>query len=234
MLSLDLKKAAEKLGIKADFESLPSGLHENPAQLRILVQQIINTVSNNRYDRIVIGYGICGQGTAGLKASKLPLVIPQVHDCISLFLGSDSAYKEQFKTCPGTYYFTAGWFGPNAEPPRPRNFPTGLNPAKNRSPSYSKEESELITDFFSGWQKNYSRAVFINTAAEQGGKAEEYAKKTAEKYGWKYEQIPGSTRLFEKLLTADKSNDEILLAPPGFTIVFNPQTGKLQALPITP
>lgn len=230
MLSLDLKKAAEKLGIKADFELLPAGLHENPDQLRILIQQIINTVSNNGYDRIVIGYGICGQGTTGIKAGKLPLVIPQVHDCISLFLGSDAAYKEQFKTCPGTYYFTAGWFGPNAEPDEQRNFPIGLNPAQNRSLSYSKEESELIKEFFSGWQKNYSRAVFINTAAEQGKKAEEYAKKTAEKYDWKYEEIPGNARLFEKMLTADKSDDEILLVPPDSTIVFNAQTGKLQAI----
>jgi len=234
MLSLDLKKAAEKTGIEADFESLPSGLHENPAQLRILVQQIINTVSNNGYDRIVIGYGICGQGTAGLKAGKLPLVIPQVHDCISLFLGSDAAYKEQFKKCPGTYYFTAGWFGPNAEPDGQRNFPIGLNPAQKRSISYSKDQSELVKEFCSGWQKIYSRAVFINTAAEQGKKAEEYAKKTAEKFGWKYEQIPGSARLFEKMLTADKSDDEILIVPPGFTIVFDAVAGKLQALPITP
>jgi hypothetical protein len=156
------------------------------------------------------------------------------YGCVSLFLGSDAAYREQFKTCPGTYYFTAGWFGPNAEPKEQRNFPTGLNPAQKRSISYSKDQSELIREFCSGWQKNYSRAVFINTGGEEAKKAEEYAKTTAEKFGWKYEEIPGSTKLFEKMLTADKSDDEILLAPPGFTIVFNPQTGKLQALPITP
>jgi hypothetical protein len=232
MLGADLKKAAERLGIKADFEILPSGLHENPAQLRILVQQIINTISNNGYDRIVIGYGICGQGTAGLKASKLPLVIPQVHDCISLFLGSDAAYKKQFEKCPGTYYFTVGWFGPNAEPDGQRNFPIGLNPVQKRSLSYSKDQTKLIKNFFSGWQKNYSRAVFINTGGEEAKKVEEYAKKTAEKFGWKYEEITGSPRLFEKLLTADKSDDEILLVPPGFKIVFNAHTGKLQAIGI--
>ncbi|MDD5134773.1 MAG: DUF1638 domain-containing protein [Phycisphaerae bacterium] len=230
MLGADLKKAAERTGIKADFEILPAGLHETPAQLRILIQQIINTVSNNGYGRIVIGYGVCGQGTAGIRAGKLPLVIPQVHDCISLFLGSDSAYKEQFKTCPGTYYFTAGWFSPNAEPGEHRNFPIGLNPAQNRSLSYSKEESELIADFFSGWQKNYTRAVFINTSDEQGKKVEEYAKTTAEKFGWKYEEITGNPRLFEKMLTTDKNDDEILIVPPGFKIVFDPQAGKLEAI----
>jgi len=34
------------------------------------------------------------------------------------------------------------------------------------------------------------------------------------------------------MLTADESDDEIILVPAGFKIVFNAVSGKLEALPI--
>lgn len=229
VLSLDLQQAAEKLKIKVDFEFLQSGLHENPAELRRQIQQVIDMISKaGGYDRIVIGYGVCGLGTVGLQAQSVPLVIPQVHDCIALFLGSDAAYREQFKKCPGTYYFTAGWFEKNVEP-NGQKCQIGLNPAQKYGGLYNAQDAQMIEEFVSGWQKNYSRAVFIDTAVSRAEAIEEYAKNTAEKFGWKYEKITGSTRLLEKLLLGRKSNDEVLVVPAGFGTVFNASLGRLEA-----
>jgi len=109
VLKLDLRQTAQKLGINADFKFLESSLHDTPEKLKSELQQAIDAIEPEKYDRIVVGYGICGQGTDGIVAGKLPLVIPQMHDCISLFLGSAAKYKEQFEKYPGTYYFIAGW-----------------------------------------------------------------------------------------------------------------------------
>jgi hypothetical protein len=36
-------------------------------------------------------------------------VVSKVDNCIAIFLGSEKAYKAQFRTEPGTYYLTKGW-----------------------------------------------------------------------------------------------------------------------------
>jgi N-methylhydantoinase A/oxoprolinase/acetone carboxylase beta subunit len=228
VLSADLQRAAEKAEIRADFEFLESGLHENPAGLRRQIQQVIDRISSSGCSRIVIGYGICGLGTAGLLAKSVPLVIPQVHDCIAIFLGSDEAYRKQFKKCPGTYYFTAGWFEKNVEPDG-QKFQIGFNPAQKCDASYSTQDAKIINDFFSSWRKNYTRAVFIDTAVSRAEGIEEYARNTAEKFGWKYEKIAGSTKLLEKMLTAEKSDDEVLFVPAGFGTIFDVSAGRLEA-----
>jgi hypothetical protein len=227
VLSLDVQQAAKNANVKADFEFLPFGLHETPAQLGSEVQKTIDKVSDSGvYDRIVLGYGICGKGTEGLKAGKIPLVIPQAHDCITLFLGSDAAYKDQFEKYPGTYYFTAGWFDEN--PNYEESLRIGLNVEKFGK-TYKAEELKIIEQFLAGWQKNYSRAVFVRNAGDKGDdKYRQITKEIAEKYGWKYEEFTGNTRLLEKLLVSKKSDEEILVVRPGTSLVFNAVTGKLE------
>ncbi|MFA6185851.1 MAG: DUF1638 domain-containing protein [Phycisphaerae bacterium] len=228
VLKPEMQKTAQKLGIEADFKFLESTLHDTPEKLKIELQQAIDAVSPEQYDRIILGYGICGQGTDGITAGKLPLIIPQMHDCISLFLGSAAIYKEQFEKCPGTYYFTTGWLDKGSGPDDLRRW------LMQSSPGHSEQEiTTLIEEFFSGWQKNYTRAVFVNTGSERADECRKLAQATAEKYGWKYEEMAGSTKFFEKLLLAEKTDDEILIVPSGFKIIFNAVSGKLEALPIT-
>ena len=225
VLKLDLQQAAQKLGINADFKFLESSLHDTPEKLKSELQQAIDSVCPGQYARIAVGYGICGQGTDGIRAGKLPLVIPQIHDCISLFLGSAAKYKEQFEKHPGTYYFTAGWLEKGTGPDNMQKWLLQTCPGHSE-----KEIQELMDEFFSGWQKNYTRAVFIETGADNDDDCRKLAKNTAEKYGWKYEEMAGSTKFFEKLLIAEKTDDEILLVPVGFKIVFNAVSGKLEAV----
>ena len=227
VLGLDVRQAAKKANIKADFEILPFGLHETPAQLSREVQKTIDKVSDSgNYNRIVLGYGICGKGTEGLKARNIPLIIPQAHDCITLFLGSDAAYKEQFEKYPGTYYFTAGWFDEN--PNYETSIQIGLNVEKFGK-TYKAEDLKIIEQFLTGWQKNYSRAVFVRNAGDKDDdNYRQITKEIAEKYGWKYEELTGSTRLLEKLLVSKKSDDEILVVQPGMSLTFNAVTGRLE------
>ena len=230
IISPDLQRAADRANIEAEFEFLHFGLHNTPAELTRQVQQAIDRVSQKSgYGRIILGYGICGQGTASIKARKIPLVIPQAHDCITLFLGSDAAYKEQFQKCPGTYYFTKGWFDEN--PNYETTLRIGLN-IETPGKTYTQDELQIVEQFLAGWQKNYSRAVFVRASNDDDDENyRQIAKNVADNYGWKYEEIIGNTRLLEKLLVAEKTDDEILFVEPGFTLNFDPSAGRLESLP---
>jgi hypothetical protein len=96
---------------------LPQGLHDTPQKLREEVSKKILEVENaweenpyrRRPDAIVLGYGLCGKGISGIKAGRLPLVIPRTDDCIGLLLGSQQRYLEYFDKYKGIYWFSPGW-----------------------------------------------------------------------------------------------------------------------------
>jgi hypothetical protein len=49
-------------------------------------------------------------------------------------------------------------------------------------------------------------------------------------YGWNYEEMVGSGELFEKMLVAEKSDDDILVIEPGQSIVFSEIEGRLEII----
>ncbi len=236
VMELDFAVLAEKLGQQLSCEYLEAGLHATPAELRRQLQHRINIVSDKEtMDRIVIGYGICGRGVVGIKARNVPLVVPRVHDCISLFLGSNAAYKEQFTKCPGTFYISAGWYDKKVQPLRQ---PNRKEPFQNRdaelarlTPKYGAENAEAIVDFLSSWQRNYQRAVFIDTGSGDRETYESYAKAMAAEFGWEYERVEGNQSLLEQALTVPQSTPELLCVPPEHVIRFDPIAGGIIAVP---
>ena len=235
VLAIDIKRIAKNLGIEITTEFLEGGLHENPRQLRRNLQESIDRASSEgNYSKIAVGYGLCGQGTSGIRAGNIPLAIPKVHDCISLFLGSDEAYRKEFSQYPGTYYVSAGWIEEKVYPKSRRNQHeqfTEITDYSDLAHKYGDENAHAIIEFMNRWKKNYQRAAFINTGAGEISKLRSYAKAMAEEFGWKYEEITGNLSLLEKMILSDATNDEILIVPPGHTTFYNSMTGTLEAVP---
>jgi len=237
VLALDIKHAAKKLGMNVGYKFLEGGLHERPDLLRTKLQEAIDQVSaSGRCSRIIIGYGVCGRGTVGIQARNVTLAIPKVHDCIALFLGGDAAYKEQFKKYPGTYYISAGWYEEKTEPLSQRRQSVHYGSEKLHYDElvtrYGEAAAKETFRFLNTWQKNYQRAVCIETEAAVSKEHKRYAREMAAEYGWKYEEIPADRALIEKLLTADKSTDEILMVHPEHVIQFDALHSTLSANPI--
>ena len=93
-----------------DIEFLPQGLHDLPASesMRERIQEKIDEMEEkDDYDYVILAYGLCSRGVEGLKAKNAQLVIPMVHDCIPLLLGSFEL-KENLDN-GGTYYLSRGW-----------------------------------------------------------------------------------------------------------------------------
>src|SRR6476620_3424328 len=77
-----------------DFEFLTQGLHDHPNLGRDEVQKRVDAIPEGKYDAVLIGYALCGNIIAGLRATHTPLVIPRAHDCITFFLGSKERYQQ--------------------------------------------------------------------------------------------------------------------------------------------
>ena len=235
VLSLDFEKIQSELGIDMSVEYLPGGLHETPKKLKEELQERIDVASKNDVaDMLAIGYGICGRGTVGIKARNIPLAIPKVHDCISLFLGSDREYRKQFLECPGTYYVSAGWVNEKVTPQE--HCKTCQVTSDNGSDlgalieKYGQENAEDIEYFLSSWQRNYERAAFIDTGvSHRSEKYIELAKKMASDYGWKYERLEGTHNLLKSLIKTRSTSDEILIVPPKYTTVWDSMGKGLSA-----
>ena len=93
-----------------DIEFLSQGLHDiESTEMCARVQQAVDAADPEKYDAVLIGFGLCNNGLVGLTAHSLPLIVPRAHDCITLFLGSKERYQQIFDENPGTYFKTTGW-----------------------------------------------------------------------------------------------------------------------------
>jgi N-methylhydantoinase A/oxoprolinase/acetone carboxylase beta subunit len=241
VLAVDLEAITKRLGLSVTTTFLPGGLHNNPHELHLRLQKAIDAASDPaKADWIAVGYGVCGRGTVGLQARGVPLAIPQVHDCIALFLGSDRAYREQFAKYPGTYYFSAGWVEEKVRPWSSEE----KEPGECRSPlahdletlerQHGRENAEAIRDFLNSWHHNYQRAAFIDTGEGRGRRDRyaEMAKAMATEFGWAYEEIPGTHELLTRLLVAPGTTEGILVVPPGHATLYDAAQRRLRAVPV--
>ncbi|MBI9104208.1 MAG: DUF1638 domain-containing protein [Spirochaetales bacterium] len=237
VLETELTRAAEKNNITVVNEYLEAGLHDNPKRLALELQAAIDNTDReiiegkSEYDAILIGYGICGGGTLGLQAGSIPLIIPRVHDCISLFLGSSKLYQKEFAGNPGSLYMTRDWYEHKTQPVSVKgksreagnrndwNIIAGYKDIKDK---YGQENAENIYEFLNSWQKNYTRSVFIDNGEGENSKYADYARSLASGLNWEYKRIEGSSLFFDSMVTERSSGDDILIVPPGHIIAWDP------------
>lgn len=223
VLAADLKHLVPTLGREINLHFLPGGLHSTPERLRIELQKAIDEISGREAPaRIVIGYGVCGRGAVGLHARTVPLVIPRVHDCIALFLGSDAEYRRQFAAHPGTYYLSAGWVEEKGDGGPRRNMGSDgaahplYNTYEQLAEAYGTENADYIRDFMQSWTRNYTRSAYIDTGI--GQQKDHYAQKASDmacRFGWEYARLDGTHDLLHEALTTTVTSDAILVVPPG-------------------
>lgn len=80
---------------RVDFRFFDFGLHRTPENMSKALQIEIDRASEQDYEAIIMGYGLCSNGIVGILVRKQPLIIPRVHDCIPLFLGSYERHQDQ-------------------------------------------------------------------------------------------------------------------------------------------
>jgi hypothetical protein len=197
-----------------DVKFLPAGLHDSGAQaMRHQLQSEIDAINCSRYDAIVLGYGLCGTGIAGLKAPAIPLVIARAHDCITLLMGSRLKYAEYFAANPGVYFRSVGWMERGGEL---HDQPAAGGLGEDRGAliaKYGEEAGQFLYEEATRYRRAYSQLTYIRTGSElDEGFAEQAEAEAAEK-NWTYAEFAGDLGLFRRLLAGDWQSDFVVVAP---------------------
>lgn len=201
-----------------DIELFAKGLHNEPADLRARLQARIDQLSGAAYDAILMGYGLCGQATAGLIARDKPLVIPRAHDCITLFLGSRERYQYQFNNFPGTYWYAHDYIersdGSSGALSLGSGSTTGLDKTyEEYVAKFGVDNADYLMEVLGAWQQHYKRAAYIELGVADGSVVEGTAQAEAERRGWVFDRVAGDLVLIRRLLEGDWDGDVLVVQP---------------------
>jgi hypothetical protein len=203
-----------------DIELLQFGLHNQPDNLRSLLQEKIITATG--YDTIVLVYGLCGQSTAGLRAGSVPLVITRCHDCITLFLGSRERYTDQFMNYPGTYWYSQDYIeraeGGNTALAIGSGADGGSgiqNTYEEYVKKYGADNADYLMEVMGAWQQHYKRAVYLDMGIGDSTSVADIAQAEAARRGWTFERLAGDLVLIRRLLWGEWDPADFLVLQPG-------------------
>lgn len=180
---------------------LEFGLHQSPDRLRERLQVEIDRAPAGH--TILLGYGLCGTGVSGVRASHNRIVIPRVHDCIALFLGSREAHETHAAQEAGTYYLTKGWLELEQHGP--------LTEYDRLVKKFGAERGPEIARMAFAY---YTRLALINTGNYDIERYRNLAQRTAMLYELRFEELPGSQALVQALAAGDW-DDRFLVFEPG-------------------
>ena len=206
-----------------ELDFLPKGLHDlGVDKMQPRLQEHIDAADTADCDAILLVYGLCNNGAAGLTARQTRLVIPKAHDCITLFMGSRERYQRLFAAHPGTYYYTTGWLernDPDHAGDETIQRKLGLFcQYEELVAKYGEDNAHYIMETMGDATAHYNRMVFIAMGVEGEHAFENLARQRAQEKGWTFEVIPGSLSVLRKLLYGDW-DDDVLIIEPGQRIV---------------
>jgi hypothetical protein len=199
------------------------GLHNTPKRLQEMLQKEIDEIQDTQYDAILLAYGLCGLATHGIKTTKLPLVIPRAHDCITLYLGSRKRYQEEFTAYPGTYWYSLDYLQRNEVDNMVAlgaSTQATLDAAyEEYIKKYGKENADYLMKVMGSWQTHYTRAVYIQMHSGEDDTFERQAQEAASQHGWTFQRLHGDRHLLNQLIRGEWPEEDFLVLPPGNTII---------------
>jgi hypothetical protein len=205
------------------------GLHDHPDRLRTTLQENLDSLdARSDLDAVVLAYGLCGRGTAGLRAGRHPLVMARAHDCITLFMGSKEAYAEHQRQCPSCYYYTPGW-NRNRRVPGPEKLETLQ---AEWSAKFDADAVEFLVECEREQWAAHNRATYVDLGTADGPAAADYARRCADWLGWQFEQLRGDPALFRDLLWGNWDAERFQIVLPGQQLEHAPDERIVRADPV--
>lgn len=204
-----------------DLEFTQKDAHENSAALRGLIQEKIDGASEGQYDAILLGYGLCGNGTVGLVARSTQLVLPRAHDCCTLFLGSRLKFKEHFSQNPSQPFTSVGYMERGDSDVRTSDLreTLGLNRTfEEYAALYGEDNARYIMETLYPaftMDKHGERVVFIRVPETDTGDWAARFQEKAERKGKEFVELEGSIELIKRLVHGQWGPEEFLVVPPG-------------------
>ena len=240
-LCREMNAAAARSPHAVEIEFLPKSLHSlGAAAMQARLQEAVDNAGVAPYDAILFGYGLCGNGTAGLTSRTIPLIIPRAHDCIALLMGGRERYRAYCAEHPGVYYRSTGWLehGQELEPAtleRVRERTGSGFSAEELVRRYGCDNGRYLYETLHEYERNYRQLTYIATGLEPDGSFEARARREAAGHGWQFESVRGNLGLFTRLVLGNWDEEEVLIVPPGWRVKASYNGGILEKekIPIT-
>ena len=225
----ELSAAVAKCAHPVEVSWLPQGLHDTPDLLRARINGTIDAIeradaeapARRRLDAIVLCYGLCGGGLDGVRAGRLPLVVPRADDCIGILLGSQKRYLDYLAARAGIYWYTPGWIE-YADTPSRVYYDAKL---RDYTARFGAENAQWLLEQENTWIGAYESGIYIAPPACPSGAFEAFAQDAARTYGWRFETVLGSAGWLEALLSGGWDARRFAVCPPGETLsrTYGPQ-----------
>ena len=195
------------------LEKLPQGLHNEPNNLRIKLQAVVDRIEAEfpEVETIVAGYGLCSRGTEGVSTKRCRFVIPRAHDCITLLLGSKERYAEYVREHPGTYWYSPGWNRHHIPPGKERYDTLRAQYVEK----FGEEDADYLMEEEQHWFSTYDRATFVDLRVLPSDQDQTFTQNCATWLGWNYDRQVGNPALIQALLSGDWNDDQFVILNPG-------------------
>ncbi|MGD0229213.1 MAG: DUF1638 domain-containing protein [Syntrophorhabdales bacterium] len=163
---------------------LEMALHVHPEKLKEAIKEQINSIKDE-IDAVFLGYGFC-QSLRGIENEvDVPVVMPQLDDCIAILFTPERYAAEKRKEV-GTWFMTPGWADAGADMVIKELY-------LDRAKKYGKDPLEMARRLFT----HYRRGIFIDTDV---GESEHFAAKAeafCKDFNLKLERTASSSKILE-------------------------------------
>jgi hypothetical protein len=220
---------------QVDIEFLPKGLHDiGCVGMLQRLQEAVDKVDTTRYDAILLGYGLCNNGIAGLRAPAIPVVVPRAHDCMTIFFGSKERYLSFFYENPGTFFLTTGWLERGEATGELRQLSiqsqSGMDMTYEQLvEKYGEENAKFLYEQLGNQTKHYRNMTFIAMGIEPDDSFVRSARERAAEHSLEFQQVQGSLRLVENLVAGKWDEEDFLVLKPGEKIIVDFDTSIIAA-----
>lgn len=195
-----------------------AGKHENAKRLRETLQcRIDEAEAHGGYDAVLLGYGLCGNSTAGIKSRSIPLVIPRAHDCCTIFLGSRKKFAEYFSGNLSAEWSTAGYMERAKSYLRETETGKLLGIDKTYEEyveMYGEENAAYLWETLHP-KAHSSELIYINVPETSHLGFLEKMRSLAAEQGKPLRVITGDMRLIRGLVYGEWNEDDYLIVPAG-------------------
>ena len=204
-----------------DVSFMEKGLHDmGEVLMKERLQEEIDKTDFEKYDAILLGYGLCNNGVCGLHA-PVPLVIARAHDCITLLMGSKEKYKKYFFENSGVFFRSPGWIErdvSSAENEGGAIKQLGMKSSyEEYAELYGEENAAFLSEMMGDGLGNYKKITWIDTKVGLSADYRQTAVQEAKDRDWEFEEIDGDLCLLKKLVNGQWDEADFLVIPPEHT-----------------